>query len=73
MGQKRRYKQYSKKYKEEAVALVREQGNSVPEATKSLGIASITHKIISYEKAGYLQIFSYILSNDTKQSITRFI
>ena len=40
MGQKRTYKQYSKDYKEEAVALVREQGYSVPEAAKSLGIAS---------------------------------
>ena len=40
MGQKRTYKQYSKDYKTEAVALVREQGYSVPEAAKSLGIAS---------------------------------
>jgi len=40
MGQKRKYKQYSKEYKEEAVALVQEQGYSVPEAAKSLGIAS---------------------------------
>ena len=40
MGQKRTYKQYSKEYKEEAVALVREQGYSVPEAAKALGIAS---------------------------------
>ena len=40
MGQKRTYKQYSKEYKEEAIALVREQGYSVPEAAKSLGIAS---------------------------------
>lgn len=39
MGQKRTYKQYSKEYKEEAVALVREQGYSVPEAAKSLGYA----------------------------------
>ena len=39
MGQKRTYKQYSKEYKEEAVALVLEQGYSVPEAAKSLGIA----------------------------------
>jgi transposase len=29
MGQKRTYKKYSKEYKEEAVALVREQGYSV--------------------------------------------
>ncbi len=40
MGQKRTYKQYSKEYKEEAVALVRDQGYSVPEAAKSLGVAS---------------------------------
>ena len=40
MGQKRAYKQYSKEYKEEAVALIREQGYSVPEAAKSLGLAS---------------------------------
>jgi transposase len=32
--------QYTKEYKEEAVALVREQGYSVPEAAKSLGIAA---------------------------------
>ena len=39
MSQKRTYKQYPKEFKEEAVALVREQGYSVPEAAKSLGIA----------------------------------
>ena len=43
MNQKRTYKQYSKEYKEEAVALVSEQGYSVPEAAKSLGI---TQKIL---------------------------
>ena len=32
MGQKRRYKQYPKEFKEEAVALVLDQGYSVPEA-----------------------------------------
>ena len=40
MGQKRSYKQYPKEFKEEAVALVREQSYSVPEAAKSLGIAT---------------------------------
>lgn len=38
MKQKRQYTQYKKEYKEEAVALVREQGYSVPDAAKSLGI-----------------------------------
>ena len=35
-----RTKQYSKEFKEEAVALIRDQGYTVPEASKSLGIAS---------------------------------
>ena len=38
MSQKRAYKQYSKEFKEEAVSLVNEQGYTVPEAAKSLGI-----------------------------------
>ena len=38
MSKKRPYKRYSKEFKEEAVALVRDQGYSVPEAAKSLGI-----------------------------------
>lgn len=37
MSQKRSYKQYSKELKDEAVALVLEQGYSVPDAAKSLG------------------------------------
>jgi transposase len=40
MGQKRSYKTYSKEFKEEAVALVHDQGYSVADAAKSLGIAS---------------------------------
>lgn len=39
MSQKRAYKQYTKEFKEEAVGLVLEQGYSVPEAAKSLGIS----------------------------------
>lgn len=38
MSKKRQYKQYTKEFKEEAVALVTGQGYSVPEAAKSLGI-----------------------------------
>jgi len=40
MGMKRSYKQYPKAFKEESVALVVEQGYSVPEAAKSLGVAA---------------------------------
>lgn len=39
MSQKPTYKQYSGEYKEEAVALVLEQSNSVPKAAESLGIS----------------------------------
>ena len=40
MSNKRSYKRYSKEFKEEAVALVTEQGYSVPKASESLGINS---------------------------------
>jgi transposase len=36
MGRKRTKKQYSKEYKKEAVALILDQGYTVPEAAKSL-------------------------------------
>ena len=38
MNQKRQYKTYSKAFKEEAVALVNDQGHTLPEAAQSLGI-----------------------------------
>ena len=38
MNKKRTYKSYSQAFKEEAVALVTEQGYSVPQAAESLGI-----------------------------------
>ena len=38
MNEKRLYKRYPQSFKEEAVALVTEQGYSVAEAAKSLGI-----------------------------------
>ncbi len=48
MSQKRAYKQYSKEFKGKAVALIRKQGYSIPEAAKSLGIIS---KIMNKWKA----------------------
>jgi len=38
MSTKRAYKQYTKEFKEEAVALVLEQGYSIAQASDSLGI-----------------------------------
>ena len=40
MSQKRTYKQYSQEFKEEVVALVTEQGYSVPKAAESVGVKS---------------------------------
>lgn len=38
ISQKRTYRQYLKEFREEVVALVREQGYCVPDVVKSLGI-----------------------------------
>ncbi|WNO59677.1 transposase [Rheinheimera sp. MMS21-TC3] len=38
MNQKRKYKTYSKEFKEEAVALVTDQGYSVAEAAEAVGV-----------------------------------
>ena len=69
MGQKRTYKQYSKEYKEEAVALVPEQGYSVPEAAKSLVIAS---NILSRWKSKTgSQLEGKLLSVDEREELKR--
>tara|TARA_B100001971_G_C18046166_1_gene460334 strand:+ start:68 stop:244 length:177 start_codon:yes stop_codon:yes gene_type:complete len=41
MNQKRQYKTYTKAFKEEAVALVIDQGYTVPDAAESLGSEQI--------------------------------
>ena len=38
MSQRRTYKQYSQEFKEEVVALITEQGYSVPKAAESVGV-----------------------------------
>ena len=40
MTEKRTYSQYPREFKEEAVALITDQGYSVPKAADSLGIRS---------------------------------
>jgi len=64
MGQKRTYKQYSKEFKDEAVALVREQGYSVPEASKSLGIAS--NMLYRWKENIEAQLDGKVLSEDER-------
>ncbi len=69
MGQKRTYKQYSKDYKEEAVALVREQGYSVPETAKSLGIAS--NMLYRWKEQIESQVAGKSLSTDEREELKR--
>ena len=69
MGQKRTYKQYSKEYKEEAVALVREQGYTVPEAAKSLGIAS--NMLYRWKEQIDAQLEGKSLSVDEREELKR--
>ncbi len=67
MSQKRTYKQYSKEYKEEAVALVREQGYSVPDAAKSLGIAS--NMLYRWKERFEAQLEGKVLSEDERSEL----
>ena len=67
--QKRTYKQYSKEYKEEAVALIREQGYSVPEAAKSLGIAS--NILYRWKMQIDTQLEGKVLSEDEREELKR--
>lgn len=64
MSQKRTYKQYSKEFKEEAVALVRDQGYSVPEAARSLGIAS--NMLYRWKERFDAQLEGKVLSEDER-------
>jgi len=69
MSQKRTYKQYSKEYKEEAVALVREQGYSVPEAAKSLGVAS--NMLYRWKENIESQLEGKVLSEGEREELKR--
>ena len=67
MSQKRTYKQYSKEFKEEAVALVREQGYSVPEAARSLGVAS--NILYRWKDKVEAQLEGKVLSEDERHEL----
>jgi transposase len=69
MTQKRSYKQYPKEFKDEAVALVLEQGYSVPEAAKSLGIvASMLYK---WKEQHEQQVAGTVLAEDEREELKR--
>ena len=69
MSQKRTYKQYSKEFKEEAVALVRDQGYSVPEAARSLGIAS--NMLYRWKERFDAQLEDKVLSEDERGELKK--
>ena len=67
MTQKRSYKQYPKEFKEEAVALVTEQGYTVPKAAEALGIA--TNMLYRWKENAEKQRAGISLSEDERTEI----
>jgi transposase len=69
MSQKRSYKRYPKEFKDEAVALVLEQGYSVPEAAKSLGIAA--NMLYRWKELHEQQVDGKMLAEDERDELKR--
>ena len=69
MTQKRSYKQYPKEFKDEAIALVLEQGYSVPEAAKSLGIAA--NLLYKWKELHEQQVEGKALAEDEREELKR--
>jgi len=69
MGEKRSYKSYSQEFREEAVALVLNQGYSVPEAARSLGIA--TNMLYRWKQKVEDQHQGKVLSEDERDELKR--
>ena len=67
MSKKRQYKSYSQEFKEEAVALVTEQGYSVPEAAASLGIR--TNQLYGWKKKQEESKADNLLTPDEKAEL----
>ena len=71
MTQKRSYKQYPKEFKDEAVELVLEQGYSVPEAAKLLGITA--GMLYKWKELIKTKDGTYFYSDDRKTLYSYFI
>ena len=69
MGTKRTNKQYPTEFKEEAVALIHEQGYSVAEAAKSLGIG--TSLLYKWKEKAEAQRDSNAVSEDERSELKR--
>ena len=69
MNQKKVYKNYPPEFKEEAVALVTEQGYSVSEAAESLGIRA--NQLYSWKAKLELSKHDSELSNDERAELNQ--
>lgn len=69
MSEKRSYKQYPKEFKDEAVALVLDQGYSVPEAAKSLGIAA--NMLYKWKELHEQKVAGKVLAEDEREELKR--
>jgi len=69
MSEKRTNKQYSAEFKEEAVALVQDQGYSVSEAAKSLGIG--TSLLYKWKEKIEAQHADKAISEDERSELKR--
>lgn len=67
MSKKRQYKSYSQEFKEEAVALVTEQGYSVTDAAASLGIR--TNQLYGWKKKQEESKAGHLLTADEKAEL----
>ncbi len=67
MSKKRPYKSYSQEFKEEAIALVTGQGDSVSEAAASLGIR--TNQLYSWKKKQEESKADNLLTPDEKAEL----
>ena len=69
MNEKKTYKRYSQSFKEEAIALVTEQGYSVSEAAKSLGIR--TNQLYEWKAKQEAEKSGERLSADEREELKR--
>ena len=69
MNQKRKYKSYTKEFKQEVVALVMEQGYSVVEAAEAVGVNP--NQIYAWKKYFEEQASGVALSDDERAELRK--
>ena len=69
MNQKRVYKTYTQEFKKEAVALVTDQGYSVAEAARSLGVN--TNLLYKWKEQQEAQASGAALSTDEREELKK--